>query len=270
MAYFRLWARVPGSTRKGETMPKRIGKAVFVAIIFYLSLGYTIIQAEETKKPAASADIALLTQYVWRGFGLSDDSLVIQPAATVEYYGVSLNLWSNLDTDYYAATSDQGNFQLTETDVTLAYCRDFGPLSTGVGYIYYGLDAAADSQEIYISLGMNVLFSPGFTVYREMAYYPGWYFNLGVAHSIELTKSGIALDISGAIGYLDADGAGGYLCDGLISLGLTLPVSDYFSLGPMIYYSVHLSEKAYDAIEAGSADGGANHVYGGATLSFEF
>ena len=250
-------------------MKKRLQRLSMLTM-FLLLLTNHIALAEEDVKPTASADIAFLTQYIWRGLAFSDDSLVIQPAVTVEYHGLSLNLWSHVDTDYYDATADQGNLQSTETDLTLSYIRDFGPLSTGVGYIYYSLDSVADSQEAYISLGIDVALSPSFTVYREMAYYPGWYFNLGISHSFELTDNGISLDIAGSINYLDADGASGFLNDGLISVSLALPFFDYFSLNPIIAYSIHLSEKGYDALKAGSADGEANHLYGGATLSMAF
>ena len=37
---------------------------------------------EDTDRPTASADVAFMSQYIWRGYGLSKDSLVIQPSVT--------------------------------------------------------------------------------------------------------------------------------------------------------------------------------------------
>ena len=51
-------------------------------------------------RPELSADAAFMSQYVWRGYGLSKDSLVIQPSVTAGFKGFALNLWGNLDTNY--------------------------------------------------------------------------------------------------------------------------------------------------------------------------
>jgi len=65
--------------------------------------GTTVATAdqEENERPTLSADVAFLSQYIWRGYELSKDSLVIQPSVTVAYKGFSLNLWGNFDTDVY-------------------------------------------------------------------------------------------------------------------------------------------------------------------------
>jgi len=42
---------------------------------------------------------AVMSQYVWRGYELSRNSIVIQPSMTVGYKGFSVNLWGNLDTN---------------------------------------------------------------------------------------------------------------------------------------------------------------------------
>ena len=240
---------------------------VLVTVYFSMSAWATA----EDVKPTASGDVGIFSQYIWRGLAFSDESVVIQPSATLEYYGFSMNLWGNLDTDYPPSLTTPGNgYQWNETDWTLAYDRSFGPVAVGVGYIYYGLDSVPDSQELYLSLGADVLLAPTFTVYREMAYYPGWYMNLGISHSFELTDSGISLDLGGSLGYIDVDGDSGYFNDALVSLGFTIPFCDYFSVSPMVAYSVYLSRKAYDNLQAGSLDGKAEHIFGGVTLSVAF
>jgi len=146
--------------------------------------------AEDEAKPSASADIGIFSQYIWRGYELSKDSIVIQPSATVSYQDFSFNLWGNLDTDLY--TDPNGEAQFDETDMTLSYDKSFGMVSLGVslgaGYIYYGLDGVDDSQEIYLSLGLDTLLSPTLTVYREIAHLPSWYLSMGISHSFELPK----------------------------------------------------------------------------------
>jgi hypothetical protein len=36
-------------------------------------------------RPELSADVGFLSQYIWRGYGLSKDSLVIQPSITAGF-----------------------------------------------------------------------------------------------------------------------------------------------------------------------------------------
>lgn len=237
--------------------------------------------AEDEAKPSASADIAVLSQYIWRGFALSRDSIVIQPSATVSYKDVSFNLWGNLDTDLY--TDPDGEAQFDETDMTFSYDKSFGMVSLGAGYIYYGLDGVPDSQEIYLSLGLDTLLSPSLTVYREIANYEGWYISLGISHSFELPKE-ITLDLAGSIGYLSYDDAyevddnGDETTDkysafhnGLVSMGLTIPVGKYFSVVPMIAYSFPLSNEAENLIKSGPfSNDNSDFLYGGVTANISF
>ena len=47
-----------------------------------LALGTSTALAEE-EAPTADASVSFYSAYIWRGFGLSDDSMVIQPSMTV-------------------------------------------------------------------------------------------------------------------------------------------------------------------------------------------
>lgn len=257
---------------------KLLTLAAFVTLI----LGGIDVRAEE-EKPAASADAGVFSKYVWRGYELSDDSIVIQPSVTVGYKGFGLNLWGNLDTD---VDDNSDEHQFNETDMTLSYDRSFGPVSLGVGYIYYGLDGADDSEELYLSICYDTLLSPTLTIYREIAHLPGWYLSFGASHSFDLCKE-ITLDLAGSVGYYyyeDADDGPEYdsnlnataekyqnFHDGLVSVGLTIPFEKYFTLNPMVAYSFPLSSKADDHI-AGTSNfsNDSDYFYGGLTLSISF
>lgn len=77
------------------------------ALLF--AVGIPVAMAEEkVEVPSADASVAFLSKYVWRGFELSDDSIVIQPSMTVAYKGFGMNLWGNLDTDYFATETNIG------------------------------------------------------------------------------------------------------------------------------------------------------------------
>lgn len=268
--------------KRTEKSTSRIVLA-FLAGCLALTLAAAPASAEETDTPSASVELGVFSKYVWRGYELSDDGIVIQPSLTVGYKGVSVNLWGNLDTN---ASGDDGDdeTQFNETDLTLSYEKSFGMVTTDVGYCYYALDGMKDSQELFASIGLDVFLAPTLTVYREISYLPGWYFSFGLSHSFEL-REGITLDLSGSIGYMISDDDevaevddalnptsekySGFH-DGNLSVGLTVPLGEYWTVSPMIAYSFPLTDEADNLIEATSISGESDFLYGGVTVSFAF
>jgi hypothetical protein len=238
--------------------------------------------AEEEDKPEVSVDVGAFSKYIWRGYELSDESVVIQPSVTVGYKGFSINMWGNLDTDLDDMDPDTPDkSEWNETDLTLAYDRSFGPVGLGVGYIYYGLDSIDDSQEVYLCIGLDIPLSPSLTAYREISHLPGWYFNFGISHSFGLFK-GVTLDFSGSVGYYCSDDEAVVeiddnlnpttekyrnLHDGLVSIGLTIPIGKYCTFSPMVAYSFPLSDDADNLLTSTSFSNNSDFFFGGATLS---
>src|SRR5512137_3020711 len=125
----------------------------------------------EEEKPAADFTVSALSAYIWRGQQQTKDSMVIQPSMTVGYKGFTANLWGNLDTNPYSTTNASYSSSWTETDLTLCYSKAFGPVTAGIGYIYYGLNAPypgasdpLDTSELLATLTGNMLLSPTFTI----------------------------------------------------------------------------------------------------------
>ncbi len=237
---------------------------------------------KEEPKPYFSVAAAGLSQYIWRGYELSKNSLVIQPSFTVGYRGFEANLWGNLDTNDNYTKANKANWN--ETDLTLSYTHEFGPVKLTGGYIYYALEGVDDSQELFLKIGGNFLLSPTLSIYREIANYPGWYLNLGVSHSINLTKE-ITLDLGASIGYQisDTDKIVQYnsqllpttnkynaLHDGNLMMGLTIPFGKYFSVKPVVYYSLPLSDDAKYRIQGTSLSNKYDFFYGGVILTAAF
>ena len=107
--------------------------------------------AKEEPKPYFSGAVAGLSQYIFRGYELSKDSVVIQPSLTVGYRGFEATLWGNLDTNDKYTKADKANWN--ETDLTLSYTYDFGPVKASGGYIYYAFEGVDDSQELFLKIG---------------------------------------------------------------------------------------------------------------------
>lgn len=244
-----------------------------------------LVRAEdkpEEPKPYASAAVAFASRYIWRGYELSNDSMVIQPSMTLGYRGLEVTIWGNLDTNDHYTGIDKMNWN--ETDLTLSYIYDTGPVKLTGGYIYYALDNADDSQELFIRIAGNVLLSPTLSIYREVANYPGWYFSLGVSHSFNLTKE-ITLDLGASTGYQASDtekivkynsqympttGKYNAFHDGQVTLGMTIPFAKYFSVKPMVAYNFPLSDDAKYRIKGTSLSGNYDFFWGGVTFTAAF
>jgi hypothetical protein len=239
-------------------------------------------RAEEEEKPTADLTVSVLSQYIWRGFAFSEDSAVIQPSMTVGYKGFAFNLWGNLDTD---PVGDLDNWN--ETDMTLSYDWAAGPMGFSAGYIFYALDGVEDSQEVYFSLGLDTLLSPTVTVYREIYHAPHWFITGDISHSFALPCE-MSLDLGAQVSYLISDDEGAYpevdddgvvegeydnFHHGVLSAVLNIPVSEYVTVTPEIYWSFPLCDDSESLTrDAGISvtDDKDNFVYGGVSVNFAF
>ncbi len=228
-----------------------------VVILLILTPG---AQAEEV---SGGASVDVMSNYVWRGFKLSEE-MVIQPSAGITYGGFGANLWANYDTELE---------ELNETDMALNYTFLVEKFDFDVGYIYYGLDSANDTQEIYVSIGYNILLSPTLTLYYDFDEGEGAFITASIGHDIELSN-GIALSLGALVSYnANSEYSIGDYSDfhnGGLSASVSIPVSKNITVEPMIAYSFPLSEEAEDAIEAISDDGDSHIFYGGIKVALEF
>ncbi|MFU8819600.1 MAG: hypothetical protein ACNA74_07770 [Desulfurivibrio sp.] len=208
------------------------------------------------------------SQYIWRGYAFSRDSVVVQPSMTMGWRGFSANIWGNLDTNPWGGEKATWN----ETDLTLAYDWELADFAFSTGYIYYGLEGADDSQEIYLGATYDTLLEPTLTVYRDFASYPGWYVTLGIGHSLPLGGD-LSLDLAAQAGYVNSDNYKA-MHDGLLSASISVPVGDNFTITPIISYSFALSSKAKDELRAANLAAidkeKSDFVYGGISLGMAF
>jgi len=270
--------------------------SISILIVMVMGLGsYSLAQEAtadklavqaEPAKPAgkvipedlyANFNLSLYSQYIWRGLELSRDSLVIFPSMTVGYKGFAVNLWADLDTRFTG--TEEKEFKLQETDVTVSYSNSYEPwkLNYSLGWILYDYQPTAGepdgtirdtkNQEIFATLGLNTLLKPTFSVYNEIEIGQAWYFLLGVAHSFPVYCNW-SLDLAATVSYLidhsydDFDN----FHDGNISAGLKIPINNNLSIAPKIQYSFPLSGDASDRIKDSAFSHNNNFVYGGLVL----
>ena len=256
--------------------------------------------AETTSEDKVTGEVAasVLSAYIWRGQELTRHSAVIQPSITASYKGFTANAWGNLDTDPYSAGDEEYSSNFTETDVTLSYSKKFGMVQAGVGYIYYGLSGAAyggidlkDSQEVFVSLGLDTILAPTLTVYKEIDHYHQWYATLGIAHTFALHEK-IGLKLAAQASYLKSEDAATYseydgdalatddefnnFHDGMISIALPVAVTGHLTITPTATYVFPLSGDAKDEMKGRGLQGttpserDGSYLYGGMILSFAF
>ncbi len=242
--------------------------------------------AAEDPAPTASLTVDVLSAYIWRGQELSHGSAVIEPSATIGYRGFAANLWSNLDTSPYnpGPGPDPGS-ALNETDLTLSYGTKAGPAILGAGAIYYGLEGFNDTQEVYVSVGADVLLTPTLTAFRDIGHYPSWYFTLGVSHAFTLAEK-VGLNLSATASYLLSDSVDDYpriddaglpmdeeiscLHDGKLSASLPIALGR-FTVSPNIAYVFPLSDMASDEMKFRSKTGDDDqYLIAGITLGMAF
>jgi len=243
----------------------RYTKTVIFILLLVTGISFSTINAAQT---SGSASLDFMSNYIWRGQKLSNAS-VLQPSVGITYEGFGVNLWTNYD----AGTNEH-----TETDLTLHYTFSRYGLSLDGGYIYYALDGANDTQEIYLSMSYDILLNPSLGVYYDFDEGDGAFIVLSIGHSFDLRED-LSLDISASASFnasnlvMGTDAGGDEFNDfynGEISASFTIPVSDSLSISPMVAYSFPLSSDAEDAIEAISDDGDSRIFYGGINLSLNF
>ncbi len=257
---------------------------ILASVVMAVSSGQPV-RAESERDISADASMAVISQYIWRGYEQSRDSIIIQPSITFGYNGFSANIWQSIDTDPWSDTEN-----LYETDFTLSYDTEIKGVSVGAGWIWYALpDAVYDSQEFYVTAQFDLFLEPTITIYREFYHAPSTYITVGLSHAIDIAigriNSSLNLGIQGS--YLISNDEGSYadpndiedeynnFHDGLISAELSIPVNAHITLTPSIYWSFPLCDDAADDMKGWAKDnlnhkGKDNFIYGGVNIGFKF
>lgn len=136
---------------------------------------------------SGSVEAAALSRYVWRGALLVDDP-VLQPAATVAYGGLSLNVWGNLD----LGDANDSAGELTEVNLTLQYRHAITdgavPAAVFGGAIWYTSPSGwfDDLAEVYVGVSADTLLKPTLTVYVGVLEVEGLFGTFEIGHDVRL------------------------------------------------------------------------------------
>jgi len=229
----------------------------------------------EEPKVTGSVGVGVFSQYIFRGYELSRKSAVIQPSIAASYRGFSATLWGNLDSHQSATQSffpsNPGEKSFNETDVTLSYTHNFGPVGVTLGYIYYGTQYAKQTQEIFGGVTYDIIAHPTLTINQDIDEYKGTYFNLSFSQSVPVYKistGDVTLDLGASFGFFVGEAnywktyeskTGGYTGakyggphDGMFKVGVTVPLGKGFSLQPVAQYWFPLSGDAGKAVNGNS------------------
>ncbi|UFS70941.1 hypothetical protein LPW11_01855 [Geomonas sp. RF6] len=213
----------------------------------------------------ADLNVSFYSKYVWRGYELSKDSLVIFPTATVGYKGFAVNLWADMDTRFYGGPDKE--FKIQETDVTVSYSNAIAPLKLNysLGWIYYNYQPNKN-QEVFATFTFDTILKPTFCVYNEIEIGQAWYFLLGLSHSIPVYRD-FSLDLAATVAYLhDKSEPSDFsnFHDGNLTVGMKIPLNKYLSVSPRVQYSFPLNEHARREIrDLSFTKNDSDFVYGG-------
>jgi len=251
---------------------------IFVLIIF-LTCTFSIgtPYAEETQT-SGFASVDVMSNYVWRGQKLSN-SWVIQPSVGISYGVFGANIWSNYDSDRAESTSeDTGHGEFTETDIALKYTRSVKKFTFVAGYVYYALDGASDTQEIYLSASYDTLLNPSLAIYYDYDEGQGAFIIASIGHPFDLGKD-IPLEVGASASYNINNKVMGFDKDGddfcnfynaELSASVSIPITKALSVTPKAAYSFPLSNDAKEAISSTSDDGDEDIFYWGINLTLSF
>lgn len=238
-------------------------KVLAVALIFFLVFFPRLSKGEESKDLSGSISLGTFNQYIFRGYEIGKSGLVIQPSISLSFKGFSVAIWGNIDTNQRNTKTATFNQEFkkgwNETDLTLSYAYSIKDVSITGGYVYYGTKYADETEEVFVALAYKTIANPTLSIYRDITNYKGTYINLSLSHSFPIYKD-ITFDAASGFGYFIGESdywktyersTASYtgnkykgFHDGMVKVGLTIPVKKVFTIQPSLQYWFPLSSDA--------------------------
>ena len=176
-----------------------------ISLLFLASGAVFAAEDEEAAKVSEEShvsfaqEIDFTSQYVWRGFALSDGP-VMQPESSLGIYDLTLNLWAN-----FVLNDEPGQGKFTEVDPSIDYYFKLGGFEFQPSFEYYFYPNQTNSPStgelslwIAYTLGPVQIFTDQIVdVVRNAGAYYG---DFGVQHERKLVEK-LDLRVSAALGW---------------------------------------------------------------------
>ena len=171
-------------------------KNMMVALASALVVSTSAVRAEEAapvavaevpaKEWSVEAGFDYFSQYIFRGFQISDETLLMPHA---------LAKWKWFTASYYGYFSEfdaaPGNKWYGENDFTFDATLTVGKFALSAGTIYYNYPDSSDgldTWEVYGAVAYNFpLLNPKLTLYWDVDAFQTGYLTLGINHPFDLT-----------------------------------------------------------------------------------
>ena len=121
----------------------------FIKLSLAAAMAVTFAYAEETSDLGISANMAMTSNYVWRGMTQTGNSPAIQGGVDVDFKGAYAGVW---------ASSFEGDKASAEFDVYVGYANEISAFSYDVGYtqfMYPNDTEALNFGEAHVKLGYD-------------------------------------------------------------------------------------------------------------------
>lgn len=183
-----------------KAMKSRYSVLIVTALLAMCSISARAVMLEM----GVDTDLKVTSAYLWRGRIINDEPCV-QPSVTVNAGNLSFNVWGTWDLTDVESSSGH-----TRMDTTLDYSHRFSRqiLSSGlIAYIYHDEPEGGkeDTFEAFVGYAVETLLLPSLTVYYDFGEIEGFYGEFGLAHSFELFKNIMALDLGISVSAADEE-----------------------------------------------------------------
>ena len=160
-------------------------------------------EAAKTSDLALTLDVTYVSDYVFRGVKLADDS--IQPSIEAAYGDFYAGLWHSNDINSSAGSSETDLYAGYGLALNETFSADFGVTR----YTYNGSGASAlNSTEVYVGVSADVALSPSVYYYHDFDLEVNTYI-ASIGHSFPIADLGISLDTSATYGWVQSPKADG-------------------------------------------------------------
>jgi hypothetical protein len=217
-------------------------KVLIVGIVWVFAL-VMISSPASAAEASADAYVGVYSKYLWRGFDLSeDDSFVVQPGTDVSINAFTVSFWANIS---------ENTGEMNEVDLTLDYSRDLGELvSFSLGNIFYNVDDADDTNELYVGVTLNTILEPSLTIYYDYDEFDGnMYTVAAIGHGLDLADN-LSVGVGATASYLyddELDDSWFHFME--VSANVDYAMNDNLSVGASALLSEPLSNDAEDYVD---------------------